>query len=48
MYLRDLAKVAIENGEDKGKVSSTLNPLRRSGESHITQLRKNLQEPETF
>ena len=39
MYLRDLAKVAIENGEDKGKVSSTLNPLRRSGTQHILRPR---------
>ena len=31
MDLKELAKVAIQKGEDKGKVSSTLNPLRRSG-----------------
>ena len=39
MDLKELARVAIESGEDRRKVNSTLNPLRRSGTQHILRPR---------
>jgi hypothetical protein len=39
MNLSELFKIALRNGEDKGTLSRTLNPLRRSGTQYILQPR---------